>query len=254
MSITQSDRVRAIVRLRTQTALSDNRVHDALAKNLRLVACNPMSGCVVAHRAGDYVGNPRSLGGKKSNGRPGYEVSASHAAMCSRPRLYHGTVVRLILALASTISALPGCVVQQMHEDLAATRAGVERLAELAPALRQTNTALERSNAQLERLYGELAETHGSLKLVLVRLDASNAQLERSVQELGHLGPMMASLKDLDESLAALRKNIENIDKAIPLLNLSKGTPPADQILKKHADPQGQVVAPPPESQRRSSP
>lgn len=120
-----------------------------------------------------------------------------------------------------------------MRDDLAGTRASVEQIAELAPALRETNTALATSNAQLERLYSEVASTHQSLELVIARLDATNTYLQESVRQLGHLDPMMASLKNLDESLAALRKNIENIDKAIPLLDLSKGTPPADRMLQR---------------------
>lgn len=130
---------------------------------------------------------------------------------------------------------LPGCVVQDIHDDLAATRASVERIAELAPALRQTNASLETSNIQLERLYGELASTHKSLELVLARLDTTNVHLQESAQQLRHLDPMMASLKNLDESLAALRRVVQNIDKAVPLLSLGKGTPPVDGVLK----PQG---------------
>lgn len=143
-----------------------------------------------------------------------------------RPRQLH-----LALPVAVTVLILPGCVVQEIHEDLAATRAGVERIAELAPALRQTNAALDTSNAQLERLYGELASTHQSLELVLARLDTTNIHMQESVRQLRHLDPMMVSLKSLDESLAALRKLVDNLDRVVPLLRLSKGTSPVEGTL-----------------------
>lgn len=128
---------------------------------------------------------------------------------------------------------LNGCVVQEMHDDLAATRAGVEGMADLAPELRQSNAALAQSIVQLERMYGELARTNTSLALVLDKLTLANSQMEETLQELRHLDPMSASIQSVDESLAALRKTIENIDKAVPLINLTAGTPPADRALKR---------------------
>lgn len=139
-----------------------------------------------------------------------------------------GRTLAVILAALS----IPGCVIQEMHDDLAATRVGVERIAELTPALLQTNASIEMSNAQLERLYGELAKTHRSLELVLSRLDSTNAYLQESVDQLRHLDPMMVSLRNLDESLVALRRIVQNIDTAVPLLNLSKGNPAVDPVQK----------------------
>lgn len=149
-----------------------------------------------------------------------------------RPQAHAGTHVAAAIFLFVAPLVLTGCVVRDIRDDLAATRAGVERLAELAPALRQTNASLERSNTQMETLYTELTNTHKSLDLVLARLDDTNAHLQESTRHLRHLDPMMASLKNLDESLAALRKIVENIDKAVPLLNLTAGTPPVDRTPK----------------------
>jgi chromosome segregation ATPase len=141
-----------------------------------------------------------------------------------------------LLGLVSALwmlGGLPGCVVEKMHQDLAATRAGVEKLSDLAPALERTNAALDRSNAQLERMYAELRQSNETLKVVVGKLDEANAQLQLSATQLKRLEPMMVSLKSLDESMASLRKVIENIDKAIPLLNITRGTPPADASLQR---------------------
>ena len=154
-------------------------------------------------------------------------------------------VARSIGPLCLVVVLLPGCVLQDIHDELVATRAGVERLEELAPALKQSTAALDRSNIELERLYGETVEAHGSLKLVLAGLERSNDQLEEAVRQARHLDPLMVSLKSLDESLAAMRKTIENIDKAIPLLRLTQGTPPADRLLKRQADAKEDRDTPP---------
>ncbi len=157
-----------------------------------------------------------------------------------------------VMLFAIILAFVPGCVVQQIHDDLAATRAGVERL---APVLEQTKSALDSSNIQLESLHAQLAATHHSLGLMLIQMETTNAQLRQSVQQLNHLEPMMVSIKNLDESLAALRKNIENIDKAIPLINVSKGTPPADRVLKRQEDERANEERPPlPDNGRESSP
>lgn len=134
---------------------------------------------------------------------------------------------------ACFLLVLPGCIVRRLTDDLAATRTGVERLAALEPTLAQTNARLETSNEHLARAVSELSATRERLDTVITRLDQSNDHLAASVRSLNHLEPMMASLRNLDESLAALRKVIENIDKAIPLIDMSKGTPPADDTLRR---------------------
>ncbi len=157
-----------------------------------------------------------------------------------------------VLLFAFTLMFVPGCVIQQIHDDLASTGPGVERL---APVLEQTKSALDSSNIQLESFHAQLAVTHHSLELMLIQMETTNTQLRQSVQQLNHLEPMMASIKNLDESLAALRKNIENIDKAIPLINVSKGTPPADRVLKRQEDERANEAMPTlPGNGRESSP
>jgi ABC-type transporter Mla subunit MlaD len=151
--------------------------------------------------------------------------------------------ITITLALTLCLLSLPGCFIQRMNDDLAATRAGVERLAELAPELRRTNTTLERtldqlarSNANVERIGAELAGTHRTLAQVPPRLDESVAHLRDSSERLRHLEPMMLSLRNLDESLAALRKTLENIDKVIPGKDFTRGTPPADRVIERQKE------------------
>jgi DNA repair ATPase RecN len=149
------------------------------------------------------------------------------------------------LITASLVAVLPilsGCIVGEIRDDLKATRAGVERLATLTPALEKTNASLGKTNEQLAALYREMVATRESVEVMPRRLDEANEHLKRSTEMLAHLEPMQASLRNLDESLAALRKIVENIDKAIPLVNFTKGTPSADKALEKSRE--GEKAAP----------
>jgi phosphoenolpyruvate carboxylase len=117
----------------------------------------------------------------------------------------------------------------------------------LAPTLERTNSALNQSNTQLAAMYKELTATRAALESIPPRLDESNRSLKESAASLHHLEPMMASLRNLDESLAVLRKTIENINKSIPLLDITKGTPPADEALQRARDtePKAPAATPP---------
>lgn len=131
-----------------------------------------------------------------------------------------------VASIALLVPTLSGCVVGQIRDDLAATRAGVERLEALTPALERTSVALEQSNRQLALLHAELTEARRALEGVPPRLDEANTHLKLSTEQLASSRPMMASLQKLDESLVALRKMVENIDHAIPLLSFTKGAAP----------------------------
>lgn len=148
------------------------------------------------------------------------------------PRRYLATFL-----LTSTTFLLPGCIVGEMRDDLKSTRVGVESLSDLVPQLKESNAALLKANAQL-------VEANA-------RLEISNAKLTESVRLLQTLDPMKASLRDVNESLASLRKMMENIDRAIPLINITAGTPPADTALERQrqapvTDPASHAPSPQP--------
>ncbi len=124
----------------------------------------------------------------------------------------------ILLTLAAT-SLLPGCIVGEMRDDLKSTRVGVQNLSDLVPQLKESNAALLKANAQLEQANS--------------RLEVSNAKLTESVKLLQALEPMKTSLREVNESLASLRKMMENIDRAIPFINITAGTPPADSALQR---------------------
>ena len=144
----------------------------------------------------------------------------------------------LLVVLAVMLPAmLSGCIVGEMRDDLRATRVGVEKLAVLTPALEKTNAALERANEQMAAVYRELEQTRLAVEAMPRRVDEANEHLRRSSEMLSHLEPMKVSLRTLDESLGALRKMVENINKAIPLVNLMKGVPPAEKAFEKSREP-----------------
>lgn len=158
----------------------------------------------------------------------------------------------VVLLAAATAFLLPGCIVGEMRDDLKATRIGVQNLSDLGPQLAQTNAAIikahaqiELGNAQLVELQKQITSMQASIQAFHPRLDDANSTMQDSVRQLKHLEPMMASMRNLDESLASLRKMLENIGRAIPLLNVTGGTPSADRALERQREtPQPSTPAP----------
>lgn len=99
--------------------------------------------------------------------------------------------------------ALPGCVVQDIHDELQGAN---QRLGRVELALEE----IERTNEELVSLQLRLAtlERMASIDQSLTSMDT---QLE-SIQ---------GSLVKLDDHLASLRRTISNIDSTIPFLRIS---------------------------------
>ena len=133
------------------------------------------------------------------------------------PRLRRSYLATFLLSATSLL--LPGCIVGEMRDDLKSTRVGVESLSDLVPQLKESNAALLTANAQLGQANA--------------RLETANTKLIESVQLLQTLSAMKGSLQEVNESLASLRKMMENIDRVIPLINITAGTPPADTALQR---------------------
>lgn len=175
--------------------------------------------------------------------RPGHGVVAGELRLWRGERAVHVGGIEssmrslLVIFAVVTIPMLSGCIVGEMRDDLKATRVGVEKLAVLTPALEKSNAALERANEQMAAVYRELEQIRLAMEAMPRRVDEANEHLRRSTELMSHLEPMQGSLRNLDESLAALRKMVENIDKAIPLVNLMKGVPPAEKTREPETAP-----------------
>lgn len=126
-------------------------------------------------------------------------------------------VAGLVLALGT----MPGCIVQDIHDEIAKT------------------------NASIVRVEGDMARTNTAINEVQEKLSAielTNQKLDQTREALAVLESIDKSLKRLDEHLASLRATINNIDSVIPLLGISgdkKGDAPADPNAPVSAPAEG---------------
>lgn len=105
----------------------------------------------------------------------------------------------LLLAISGLVM-LPGCIVQDIHDQIALSNDQLN-------SINESFAKVERANELLAELDEKLA-----------RLDAINANLD---EVDATLSTVETDLKAVSESLASLRKTINNIDSTIPFLKIS---------------------------------
>lgn len=111
---------------------------------------------------------------------------------------------RTPLLLFVTVLALPGCIVQDIHDQIALSNEKLQQIDE-------SFAKVQRANELLEDLDKKLA-TLDSINANLTTVDST-------------LGTVEADLKAVSESLASLRATINNIDSTIPFLKFSGDEP-----------------------------
>ncbi|MEM7227640.1 MAG: hypothetical protein AAF432_02385 [Planctomycetota bacterium] len=108
----------------------------------------------------------------------------------------------LVVVPIAWLLCAPGCIVQDIYEQL-----------------EMTNASIERVEGQLERVETEMDE---------IRI--TNESLARLQTRIERLESIDNSLIKIDEHLASLRKTIANIDSTIPFLQISEDDDPDDAI------------------------
>ncbi len=129
------------------------------------------------------------------------------------------------LFLVPLIALLPGCIVQEIRDEIKGVNA---KLVTVDAGLNATNAQLEQINQRLTGVGGGLDATNVKLKDVesgLGRIDATNQSLGSVQERLALLASIEKSLTHLDAHLAALRKTIGKLDSAIPFLDLGGDAP-----------------------------
>ena len=107
----------------------------------------------------------------------------------------------LTIACVACAAALPGCIIQDIRDDL-----------------RGANERLDQVDSRLQEV------------------EVTNTKLAQLETQLELLQSIDASLKNLDVHLASLRKTIGNIDSAIPFLKISGDEPEDESQTETGAD------------------
>lgn len=139
-----------------------------------------------------------------------------------------------------------GCVVGRIDRNLAETTQAVRTIAPIVPALERTNQLMAETNARLD-------DTQRALADMRARLERLEGVVVRVDQRLTAMDPIERSLGRIDQHLAALRKSMENVDRAVPLMDVTEGTAPVESATppgRRPGDPDPATrPAPPPPAQ-----
>ena len=144
--------------------------------------------------------------------------------------------VMVRLGVPVLLLAMPGCIVQDIHDQMALSNEKLE-------AINTSFAKVEEANALLTRLDGQLASLKSieeNLGSIDERLGGVNVELA-SMDE--RLATLQASLSQVDAHLASLRRTINNIDSTIPFLKISGDGEEEAESLEGAArpEPEGEV-------------
>lgn len=117
---------------------------------------------------------------------------------------------------------LPGCIVQDIHDQIALSNEKLEAIDENFAKVERANELLADLEKQLDRL---LPPINDNLTLIEAQLESIDAQLVQINANLASMDTSIeqveADLKSVSESLTSLRRTISNIDSTIPFLKFS---------------------------------
>lgn len=132
---------------------------------------------------------------------------------------------RIILTVGiATLSLLPGCIVQEIRDELKGVNSNLATVQESLDKLDETNERILKTNESLSRTNTLI----DGVEKGLGRIDNTNTSLGSVDQRLSLLASIDKSLNRLDSHLASLRGTISKLDSAIPFLDLGGGEVPAE--------------------------
>lgn len=156
-----------------------------------------------------------------------------------------------LLAMAAVVGVwVPGCIVQDIHDELKSANSQLGDVQQSLTKLDTTNEELTRTSELIDEVQQGLA-----------RIDTTNSSLTQVDQRLAVLDSIDRSLTRLDAHLASLRKTISSLDESIPFLSFGDSaeavpdlgaapTPPDAEAAPPAAEPPpGEVTAAPPADQ-----
>lgn len=132
---------------------------------------------------------------------------------------------QFLLTAIGALLILPGCIVQDIHDQIALSNEKLEAIDANFAEVQRANELLASLQKQLDEVLVPVSE---NLSLIEARLASIDAKLEAINHNLGSMETSIetveADLKSVSESLVSLRQTINNIDSTIPFLNFSGDT------------------------------
>lgn len=120
-------------------------------------------------------------------------------------------------------ATLPGCIVQEIRDELVSANTQLAGVQEKLGQLEATNATLEATKAELATTNALIKNVSGGLTEIdtgLNRIDSTNTSLTTLEKQLTTLDSMNRSMVRLDGHLSSLRTTITKLDTALPFFDL----------------------------------
>ncbi len=125
----------------------------------------------------------------------------------------------LILAL---VAFLPGCIVQDIHDQIALSNQKLTQIDESFAKVERANELLEKLETQLDSTLGPIDENMSKIRERLASIDAKLEAMDGNMTTMDErIEAVKGDLQAVSAHLASLRKTINNIDSTIPFLKFS---------------------------------
>lgn len=148
---------------------------------------------------------------------------------------------RMLTALfIGAAAALPGCVVQDIHDQIALSNDKLQQIDDSFAKVERANEVLNKLDAQLNQL-AQLESINGNLTAIDAKLGTIDGNLESMDARIASLEKELAAVS---EHLASLRKTINNIDSTIPFLKISGDDEETKDALETETPPAADPVQP----------
>lgn len=141
--------------------------------------------------------------------------------------------------------ALPGCIVQDIHDQIALSNEKLAQIDESFAKVERANELLNNLDAQLDQL-AQLEAIQANLSAISTKLGTIDGNLESMDARIASLE---TELVEVGEHLASLRRTINNIDSTIPFLKISGDGDEGKEALE--ADPEQTRPSPEPQAPPR---
>lgn len=146
----------------------------------------------------------------------------------------------LIALVVGAAAALPGCIVQDIHDQIALSNDKLQQIDDSFTKVERANELLNKLDAQLNQL-AQLESINGNLTAIDAKLGTIDGNLESMDARIASLEKELAAVS---EHLASLRKTINNIDSTIPFLKISGDDEETKDALQTETPPAADPAQP----------
>ena len=139
----------------------------------------------------------------------------------------------LACLILSMVAFMPGCIVQDIHDQIALSNQKLTQIDESFAKVERANELLEKLETQLDSTLGPIDENMSKIRERLASIDAKLEAMDGNMTTMDErIEAVKGDLQAVSAHLASLRKTINNIDSTIPFLKFSGDDEAEQEELK----------------------